>query len=84
MEYRFEDFNWMANGKGFDRPSNVYFGSELLGVIVSDVSGDSFYIAKVMTPAGSKGVQRTEQNKFKTQNDAAEMLHLIWKHQGNE
>lgn len=83
-KYRFEDFNWMANGRGFDKPSNVYLGKTLLGVIVSDLSGDWFYIAQVMTSSGPKNVRTTKHNKFKTQNDAAEMLHVVWQHQGNE
>ncbi len=77
LEYRFKDFKWLANMSGFGVPTDVYYGSILLGVIESQP--DRYIIVEVKGPKRNIPVSPTLRwNSFKTKNDAAKMLHLVW------
>lgn len=76
-EYKFDDFDWLADMSGFNKPTDVYYGSILLGVITSLSVG--YIIDRVLTPKGSMTVMKTKNNNFKTKIDAAKVLHNLWK-----
>jgi len=78
--YKFDDFNWLGNKNGFDTPSDVYYGSILLGTIES--KRDGYVVTVVMGPIGPdtrRPVVQGPTNKFKSKNLAAEALHKTWK-----
>jgi len=79
LKYKFDDFEWLADMSGFNKPTDVYYGSILLGVIISIPTG--YVIDNVLTPRGSIKVTKTKNNDFKTKMDAAKMLHQLWKSQ---
>jgi len=76
-QYRFDDFNWMKRGDGFGIPSDVYYGTILLGVIVSQENG--YLIGLVKGPNGDRSYKQDPKKPFKTKDDAAEALHRAWK-----
>jgi len=75
--YRFHEFKWMATMDGFNMPVDVYYGKILLGVIQS--RPDGYVILSVIGPDRSYNVTQEKENEFKTKNDAAKPLHLLWK-----
>ena len=76
-QYQFDDFGELAKGTGFGVPSTVYYGTIALGVIVSDKDG--YMISTVKGPVGDITYKPSPNNKFKTKNLAAEVLHRTWK-----
>jgi hypothetical protein len=76
-DYRFDDFNWLGNMAGFRKPSDVYYGSILLGVIESE--SDGYVIKVVKGPLGDLSLKPSPQNKFKTKDEAAKILHNMWR-----
>ena len=85
-EYRFTDFDWLANMAGFNKPTDVYYGSIYLGTIVSKPNG--YIIELIDTPQGKKTVeyknrkgQKIDPIVFKTKDIAAKVLHKYWKKQ---
>ncbi len=83
-QYRFDDFNWMKRGDGFGIPTDVYYGTILLGVVVSQPNG--YLVALVKGPTGDRSYKQDPKRPFKTKDDAAEALHRAWKslRQGKE
>lgn len=79
MEYRFDDFNWLGDASGFNVPTDVFYGTVLLGVLISKPSG--YIIQRVSTPKGVLPVTQTKNNNFKTKDDATKALHYVWKSQ---
>lgn len=75
--YRFDDFGWLANMDGFNKPTDVYYGKIHLGVIES--RPDGYVIIVVMGPDKHYRVDASPKNKFKNKNRAAETLHQTWK-----
>ncbi len=80
--YRFKDFDWLANLGGFGKPSDVYYKNIHLGIIESSPGG--YIITNVSGPLQHYDVKLNKKNKFKTKNDAALSLHLLWKLIRNE
>ncbi len=76
-QYKFDDFNWMKRGDGFGIPSDVYYGTILLGVIVSQENG--YLVATIKGPTGDRSYRQDPKKPFKTKDDAAEALHRAWK-----
>ena len=77
MKYTFKDYKWLANMAGFGMPTDVYLDTVLLGVIQSQP--EMYIIVVVKGPKEDIQVSPTlSWNHFKTKNDAAKMLHLIW------
>ena len=77
--YRFKDYSWLKNSSGFNIPTDVYHDTVLLGVIESRPEG--YLIVMVDTPNGSRGVNPSKNNNFKTKDLAAKALHTLWKQQ---
>lgn len=77
--FKYDDYGWMASGDGFNIPTDVYYGTVLLGVIVSHPDG--YVVKKVMGPTNDKTVmiKDSSNNKFKSKSLAAKMLHKVWK-----
>ena len=85
-EYRFADFDWLSNMAGFNKPTDVYYGSIYLGTIVSKPNG--YVIELIDTPQGQRTVeyknrkgQKIDPLVFKTKDIAAKVLHTYWKKQ---
>jgi len=77
MNYIFKDHKWLANMAGFGMPTDVYLGTVLLGVIESQP--ETYIIVLIKGPERDINVLPTVSwNHFKTKNDAAKMLHLLW------
>jgi len=76
-QYRFDDFNWMKRGDGFGIPSDVYYGTILIGTIISQENG--YLVALVKGPNGDRSYRQDPKKPFKTKNDAAQALHRAWK-----
>jgi hypothetical protein len=76
-QYKFDDFKWLARMDGFGMPTDVYYGSILLGVIISTHTG--YMISIIKGPTHDISYKSSSNNQFKTKNDAAEMLHREWK-----
>jgi hypothetical protein len=76
-QYRFDDFTYLKRGDGFGIPSDVYYGTILLGVIVSQENG--YLIGIVKGPNGDRSYKQDPKKPFKTKDDAAEALHRAWK-----
>ena len=76
-QYRFDDFNWLKRGDGFGVPTDVYYGTVLLGVIVSQENG--YVIGLVKGSNGDRPYKQDSKKPFKTKDDAAETLHRAWK-----
>lgn len=76
-QYKFDDFKWLARRDGFGMPTDVYYGSILLGVIVSQPNG--YLVAIVKGPTSDVSYKQSPQKPFKTKSDAAEALHRAWK-----
>lgn len=77
MDYRFEEFKWLATTDGFNYPVDVYYGTIYLGLIETKPNG--FVIRIVDTPTGKQNIKQTPNNLFKSQNLAAKVLHRTWK-----
>jgi len=75
-EYTFIPFPYLSN-TGFDYPIDVKYGTIYLGTLLT--SPDGFVIHTVDTPNGKQVIKPTGNNKFKTQNIAAQVLHKTWK-----
>jgi hypothetical protein len=75
--YRFDDFKWMGSMDGFRVPSDVYEGAVYLGVIES--YADRYVIKGIAGPHKMIDASDLPRNNFKTKDDAAKMLHRIWK-----
>ncbi len=78
-KYRFDDFHWLANMAGFHKPTDVYYGTVLIGTIESTPRGDGYVVISVQGPKGTTPIKPSKQNHFKTKNDAAKVLHQTWK-----
>jgi len=76
-QYKFDDFKWLARGDGFGVPTDVYYGTVLLGVIVSQENG--YVVATVKGPKGDRSYKQDPKKPFKTKDDAAQALHRAWK-----
>jgi len=76
-QYRFHDFDWLSDMSGFGKPTDVYYGSILLGVIES--KPDGYIIRIVMGPKRAELIRSSPKNKFKTKEVAAKVLHATWK-----
>jgi len=76
-QYRFDDYTYLKRGDGFGVPTDVYYGSILLGVIVSQENG--YLVGLVKGPNGDRAYKQDPKKPFKTKNDAAEALHRAWK-----
>ena len=76
-QYRFDDFTWMKRGDGFGIPSDVYYGTILIGVIVSQENG--YVIATIKGPTGDRSYRQDPKKPFKTKDDTTEALHRAWK-----
>lgn len=76
-QYKFDDFNWLKRGDGFGIPTDVYYGTILLGVIISQENG--YLIGLVKGPNGDRSYKQDPKKPFKTKDDAAEALHRAWK-----
>jgi hypothetical protein len=77
MEYHFKDFKYLATGDGFNYPVDVAFGTIHLGTLIAEADG--YVIRTVDTPNGSQAIKNSPNNKFKTLDIAAEILHRTWK-----
>lgn len=78
LGYKFRDFKWLGNMAGFGVPTEVYYGSILLGIIESQPSG--YIIVILKGPNKNISIPPTVNwNHFKTKNEAAHMLHILWK-----
>ena len=62
---------------GFNYPVDVYWGTVYLGLI--EAKPDGFVIRMVDTPTGKVKIKDTHNNKFKSQELAAKVLHRTWK-----
>ena len=76
-QYKFDDFKWLGRQDGFGIPTDVYYGSIFLGVIVS--SPDGYMIGLVKGPKNDITIKKSPKNMFKTKNDVAKVLHNTWK-----
>jgi hypothetical protein len=76
MNYRFDDFNWLATMDGFNVPTDVYNGTVYLGTIESKPEG--YTIRLVDTPKGKQPIQQSANNSFKSKQQAAQVLHRTW------
>ncbi len=76
-QYKFDDFKWLARQDGFGIPTDVYYGSVLLGVIVSSPEG--YMIGLIKGPKNDITIKKSPKNMYKTKNDAAQSLHQVWK-----
>jgi len=75
--YRFDDFDWLKKMGGFGIPTDVYYGAIFLGTIESEPHG---YVIKIVSaPLGNLSLKSSPQNKFKTKDEAAKILHNMWK-----
>ncbi len=77
MQYTFRAFKWLSAMDGFGYPVDVYYGSIYLGIL--ETLADGFVIRFVDTPRGKVKIKETPNNKFKSQELAAKMLHQVWK-----
>lgn len=75
--YTFKDFDWLKTMDGFNKPTDVSYGSVHLGVIASKPEG--YVILTIAGPHGQVSVKLDRNNMFKTKNLAAETLHTMWK-----
>lgn len=80
--YSFDDFEWLGNMSGFGIPSDVYYGAIYLGTIESDIDG--YRLVLVDTPRAKKRVEQSSLNRFKSKNESARVLHLLWKYERRE
>jgi len=80
MDYKFDRFKWLANMSGFGYPVDVHYGTVYLGIL--EVEKDGVVVAGVSTPDSKavSPVKKTPKNKFKTELDAAKVLHKTWAH----
>ena len=78
-KYRFDDFNWLSNMAGFHKPTDVYYGTILIGTIESDPKGDAYRIISVQGIKGTTSIQQDKNNRFKTKDDATVIVHHLWK-----
>jgi hypothetical protein len=76
-KYQFRKFDWLANEDGFNYPIDVKYGTIYLGLLVDKPEG--FIIKMVDTPTGKQEVKLSSRNKFKSENEAADALHKLWK-----
>ncbi len=76
-QYRFHDFKWLARMDGFGMPTDVYYGSILLGVIVSTPNG--YTIEMVKGPTTNVSYKQSPKNLFKTKDDAAKVIRRVWR-----
>lgn len=76
-QYKFDDFKWLGRQDGFGIPTDVYYGSILLGVIVSSPKG--YMIGLIKGPTSDVTINKSPKNMFKTKDDAAIRLHQAWK-----
>lgn len=77
MDYKYEEFKWLANRDGFNYPVDVTYGTIYLGTLF--VKPDGYVIAMVDTPTGKQAIKPTRNNLFKTKEIAAKVLHRAWK-----
>jgi hypothetical protein len=84
MEYKFIPFKWLARMDGFGYPIDVYYGTIYLGLL--EVEPNGLEIKMVDGPVGKVLIKPGRNNIFKTQLDAAKVLHRTWKilRQGDE
>jgi hypothetical protein len=82
MAYRFQEFEWLKDRDGFNYPVDVFEGSVYLGTLVC--LNDGYHIDIVFTPHSKSRILKTDSNKFKTKEEAAKMLHWVWKKKRNE
>ena len=77
MDYIFRKFDWLASKDGLNCPIDVYNNTVYLGTIESKSNG--FVIKVVDTPLkGKEIVKQNDNNMFKSQNIAAQVLHKLW------
>ena len=77
--YKFTDYEFVADREGFNVPTDVRYNTLFLGVITSKPEG--YEISMVCGPHKNiLTTSKTKQRKFKTKNEAALMLHKMWKH----
>jgi hypothetical protein len=76
-QYKFDDFTYLARGDGFGVPTDVYYGTILLGVIVSQENG--YVVAIIKGPNGDRSYRQDPKKTFKTKEEAAQALHRAWK-----
>ena len=76
MDFTFRTFKHLAQGDGFHYPVDVYNGTTWLGTLVAEPDG--FVIKMMDTPHGKQNIAASRENKFKSQNSAATMLHKAW------
>lgn len=76
MDYRYEEFKYLATPDGFNYPIDVYNGAIYLGTL--QVKPDGVIIGLVDTPKGKVKISPSPSNKFKTQQIAAQVLHRTW------
>jgi len=73
--FKFKDYPELQSSDGFKIPSDVYINA-YLGTIESEPDG---YVIKLIdSPTGKQTISKNPQNKFKTKNEAAKMLHDNW------
>ena len=77
MDYTFNDFKWLATNDGFNYPSDVYYGTIYIGTLIA--KPDGFVIKLIDTPIGKQFINKSSRNKFKSQIQAAGVLHKTWK-----
>ena len=76
--YRFADHDWLANMAGFNKPTDVYYGNILLGVIES--RPDGYVVIAIIGPHRPEIIKQGGVNKFKSKNLAADVMHKVWSH----
>ena len=77
IKFKYKDHDWLALASGFRKPTDVFYGTILLGVIES--VPDGYVILTVDSPKGMTAIKKSPQNHFKTKDDAAKTLHQTWK-----
>lgn len=77
MDYKFEEFKGNATPDGFNYPVDVYYGTIYLGTLIA--KADGYVIAQVATPTAKTKISPSRNNKFRTKEIAAEVLHRTWK-----
>ena len=84
MMYNFHDFKDLAKGDGFGYPVDVKYGTVYIGTLIAEPDG--YVIRQIDTPTGKISIKQNSKNKFKTKDEAANILHNVWKmeRQGKE
>jgi hypothetical protein len=77
MDYKYREFKWLSTWDGFNYPVDIFYGDVYLGLI--EALAEGYVIRLIDGPHGKIKIKESPNNKFKTKEIAAQVLHKAWK-----